>query len=45
MPACFAGPAASTTFWAMSSVRSLEATSMSTGANAVCLSFDRSPAV
>ena len=33
------------TFWAISSVRSLEATSMSTGANAVCLSFDSSPAV
>ena len=45
MPACSAGSAASTTFCAISSVRSLEATSMRTGANAVCLSLESSPAV
>ena len=45
IPAFCAGAAASMTFWAISSVRSLEATSISTGANAVCLSFDSRPAV
>ncbi len=45
MPAFVAGSAASTTWSAISSVRSLDATSISTGANAVCLSLESSPAV
>ena len=45
MPAFCAGLAASKTSCAISSVRSLDATSISTGANAVCLSFESSPAV
>ena len=45
MPAFVAGSVASMTFWASSVVRSPEETSMRTGANAVCLSFDSRPAV
>ena len=44
-PAFWAGSVASMTFCAISVVRSLEATSISTGAKAVCLSWDSSPAV
>ncbi len=45
MPALVAGAVASMTFCASSVVRSPDETSISTGANAVCLSFDSRPAV
>ena len=45
MSAFCAGLAASKTSCAISSVSSLDPTSNSTGANAVCLSFESSPAV
>ena len=45
MPADDAGSVASKTVLAISSSSSAEPTSSSTGANAVCLSFESSPAV